>query len=151
MGLVFIAYPTAIDNMDAPNFWTILFGITLYMLGIDSAFSMVEATSTVICDTPTGKKYPRMFVAFMLCFLGFLCSIPFCTNWGFILFDTIDHYLCVYLLLLVGILQCFGCGWGFNAAETLDKSTTHKYSLWYLALSFWGLLILEGIIFVSLG
>lgn len=104
MGLAFIAYPSAIDTMAAPNFWAVLFGLTLYMLGIDSAFSMVEATSTVICDTPAGKKYPRMFVAFALCFLGFCCSIPFCTNWGFVLFDSIDHYLCVYLLLLVGIL-----------------------------------------------
>ena len=150
MGLAFIAYPSAIDTMDAPNFWAVLFGLTLYMLGIDSAFSMVEATSTVICDTPSGKKIPRMFVAFILCIFGFVCSIPFCTNWGFILFDTIDHYLCVYLLLLVGILQCFGCGWGFDVPDTMEKSEVHKISLWILSISFWGILVILGIIFVAI-
>lgn len=47
-GLAFIAFPTACDLMDWPNFWTFLFSATLFFLGIDSAFSMVEATSTVI-------------------------------------------------------------------------------------------------------
>jgi len=150
MGLAFIAYPSAIDTMDAPNFWAVLFGLTLYMLGIDSAFSMVEATSTVICDTPTGKKYPRMFVAFVLCILGFAFSIPFCTNWGFVLFDTIDHYLCVYLLLLVGILQCFGCGWGFDVPDTMLKSDVHRTSLWVLSIGFWFVLIVVGAIFVGI-
>jgi len=104
IGLAFIAYPTACDMMPASNVWAVILGLTLFLLGIDSAFSMVEATSTVICDTPAGKKYPRMFVAFVLCFAGFIFSIPFCTNWGFVLFDVIDHYLCAFLLVLVGIL-----------------------------------------------
>jgi len=91
-----------------------------------------------------------MFVAFLLCVFGFFFSIPFCTNWGFVLFDTIDHYLCVYLLLLVGILQCFGCGWGFDAARTLGKSPTHSTSLWTLTISFWFILTVLGIIFVAI-
>jgi solute carrier family 6 GABA transporter-like protein 1 len=104
MGLAFIAYPTAIDLMSAPNLWAIMLSITLFTLGVDSAFSMVEATATVICDTKWGKQFPRAFVAFFLCLLGFLLSIPFCTNWGFFLFDVVDHYLSNYLLILVGIL-----------------------------------------------
>lgn len=51
IGLAFIAYPTACDLMNKPNFWSILLALTLFTLGVDSAFSMVEATSTVICDT----------------------------------------------------------------------------------------------------
>ena len=70
IGLAFIAYPTACDLMPLPNLWALILGFTLFLLGIDSAFSMVEATSTVICDTPTGRGYPRMFVAFVLCFGG---------------------------------------------------------------------------------
>lgn len=124
-GLAFIAYPAAIDEMPGSNFWCVLLGLVLFMLGIDSAFSMVEATSTVICDTPSGKKIPRMFVAFFLCFFGFLISIPFCTNWGYVLFDVIDHYLCAYLLIIVGIMQCFGVGWGFDAEQTMAKSDKH--------------------------
>ena len=50
VGLAFIAYPTAIDMMPWSNLWAFLLGITLFMLGIDSAFSMVEAAATVISD-----------------------------------------------------------------------------------------------------
>jgi SNF family Na+-dependent transporter len=135
--------------MMAPNLWAIMLSITLFTLGVDSAFSMVEATATVICDTKWGKQFPRAFVAFLLCLLGFVLSIPFCTNWGFFLLDVVDHYLANYLLILVGILQCAGCGWGFDVERTHEKSAFHEKSLKYLTKSFWLIVILFGIIFPS--
>lgn len=114
VALAFYTYPTAIDLMSFQNFWAFILGSTLFMLGIDSSFSAIEATSTVICDTTWGKRAPRMFVAFVLCIIGFVGSVPFCCNWGFIIFDVVDHYLCAYLLNLIGILQAFGCGWFFD-------------------------------------
>jgi len=42
------------DNMPGANFWAILFAVTLFTLGIDSAFSLVEAVSTVLADTSAG-------------------------------------------------------------------------------------------------
>lgn len=136
--------------MPGSNFWTILLGLVLFMLGIDSAFSMVEATSTVICDAPSMKKIPRMFVAFALCFFGFLISIPFCTNWGYVLFDVIDHYLCAYLLIIVGIMQCFGVGWGFDAEETMNMSENHATSLKFLTISYWILTVVLPIVFIAI-
>uniref|UniRef100_A0A7S3CRJ8 Uncharacterized protein n=1 Tax=Strombidium rassoulzadegani TaxID=1082188 RepID=A0A7S3CRJ8_9SPIT len=149
LGLAFIAYPTAIDQMDIPNFWCILLGITLYLLGIDSAFSMVEATSTVICDTKWGSQFPRMFVAFVLCLLGFIIAIPFCTNFGLVLFDVIDYYLSNGLLIIVGLLQCLGCGWGFDVEATYNKSQDYANSLFALTVSFWVTLFSLGLFFVS--
>lgn len=151
IGLAFIAYPTACDMMPLPNLWALILGLTLFLLGIDSAFSMVEATSTVICDTPTGRGYPRMFVAFVLCFGGFILSIPFCTNWGFVLFDVIDHYLCAFLLILVGILQCAGVGWAFDAERTRALSEQHRKSMDFLAGAYWVVLLICGLVFVPLG
>lgn len=52
-GLAFIAYPTAVDMMKWSNFWAFLLGMVLFLLGIDSAFAMVEATSTVVADLKT--------------------------------------------------------------------------------------------------
>lgn len=149
-GLAFIAYPTAVDLMGWPNFWAFFLGLTLFLLGVDSAFSMVEATATVVADIPSLKKVPRMLIAFIICMAGFIMSIPFCTNWGFVLFDVIDHYLCTYLLLLVGIFQCVGCGWGFDVERTLRISEKHALSLKYLTGSFWGFLFVVGLVFVLL-
>lgn len=148
VGLAFIAYPTAIDMMTWSNLWAFLLGTTLFMLGIDSGFSMVEAAATVMSDLRTLRDWPRSFIAFFLCIAGFLCSVPFCTNWGFVLFDVIDHYLCTYLLLLCGIFQCFGCGWGFDVEDTVKKSPEHAKSLKYLSFTFWAYMLIVGLVFV---
>ena len=119
IGLAFIAYPAAIETLPAPNLWTLILALTLFALGLDSAFSMVEATSTVISDTTIGKILPRKLVALILCSAGCCCSFVFCFNWGFTYFDTVDHYLAVYLLLLLGIMQAFGAGWIFDLQKTI--------------------------------
>lgn len=137
IGLAFFTYPTAIDTMKGKNFWAFLLGFTLFLLGIDSSFSAIEATSTVICDTAWKGKAPRMFIVFILCLIGFLGSLPFCCNWGFVLFDVVDHYLCAYLLLMIGILQAFGCGWFFDLKKTMDKSQAHSSSLKILGIGYW--------------
>ena len=101
--------------MKGANFWAILFGFTLFFLGIDSSFSTLEATSTVLHDTRLGRETPRKLAALVLCVFGAICSAVFCFNWGFTAFDVVDHYLNVYLMLLMGVLECFGCGWVYEA------------------------------------
>lgn len=146
VGLAFITYPTAIDLLPGSNFWAFLLGCTLFMLGIDSSFSAIEATSTVICDTAWGGVVPRSFVAFVLCVVGFLGSFPFCFNFGFTLFDVVDHYLCAYLLLMIGILQAFGCGWFFDADVQRNKTVGHWKSIWFLTISYWTMLLIIGLV-----
>jgi hypothetical protein len=101
---------------------------------------MVEATSTVITDTPTGEKIPRKLVALVLCGLGAALSFIFCFNWGYTYFDVVDHYLSVYLLLFLGVFQCFGAGWVYNYGESV--ATSGSGSTMVLFVGFWGSLIL---------
>jgi len=138
--LAFITYPTAIDKMTNRNVWAFILGLSMFMLGIDSSFSLIEATSTVICDTAWKGKAPRIFIAFVLCLCGLIGSFPFCFNWGFVLIDVVDHYLCAYLLNMIGVLQAFGCGWFFEATLTMEKSQGHRQSIILLGFSYWGLL-----------
>lgn len=65
-GLAYIALPTAAAEMPGANFWNLLLFTTLFTLGIDSAFSMVEAISTVLYDTPAGRKINRMIIALVV-------------------------------------------------------------------------------------
>lgn len=104
LGLAFVAYPTAIDTMAGPNFWMLMFTLTLFTLGIDSQFSFVEAVLTVVMDTQWGQKVSKLKLSLALCLFGAIGSTIFCFNWGFTFFDVIDHYLNVYLVLLMGIL-----------------------------------------------
>lgn len=62
-GLAYIALPTAATALPGANFWNILLYLTIFLLGLDSAFSLVEAISTVLHDTPIGRKINRMLIA----------------------------------------------------------------------------------------
>jgi SNF family Na+-dependent transporter len=142
--LVFVTYPEAIDTIKAPNFWGIILSLTLFLLGLDSAFAMVEAVSTVIYD---GMKTPphRAVITLGLCVMGFLISLLFCTNWGLILFDVFDHYLSNYLLFIVGILQCLGVGWLFDIDRTMAISENHHKSVMISTYGYWFFLFICGV------
>lgn len=104
VGLAFIAYPAAIETMPAANFWALLFTLTLFTLGIDSAFAMVEGTVIVIQDSFLGKYLSKFFVSLILCSFGAIIGVIFCFNWGFAYFDSIDHYLNIYTIMLMAVL-----------------------------------------------
>jgi len=140
IGLAFIAYPTSIETLPGANFWTFMLATTLFTLGIDSAFSLLEATSTVIYDTEAGRKIPRKVTALILCVFGCCVSTLFCSNWGFTLFDVVDHYLSVYLMLLLGILQCFGSAWVYEAENVMHEVNTRSVAI--LAGGYWALILI---------
>lgn len=112
--MAFIAYPTVLDYGNGSKFWSILLFMTLFTLGIDSAFAMVEANATVVLDTPRGKKYPRKFIALLFCFFGALLSGLFCFNFGLTFFDVVDKYNSDLLLIFLGVLQCWAVGWIYD-------------------------------------
>ena len=119
IGLAFIAYPAAIEEMPGSNGWSFILSITLFTLGIDSAFSLMEAASTVLQDSNTFKNTPRKLIALILCLAGAFFSLFFSFNWGFTYFDVVDHFLNVYLMLLLGIMECFGAAWVYGVPEFL--------------------------------
>ena len=49
-GLVFVAYPSALELLPGSRFFSIVFFLTLFFLAIDSAFSIVEAVVTALSD-----------------------------------------------------------------------------------------------------
>merc|ERR1712228_897449 len=54
-GLVFETLPVAISTFKGANFFGIIFYLCLVLLGIDSAFSLIEALATVIFDSDLNK------------------------------------------------------------------------------------------------
>ena len=144
IGLAFVAYPAAIETMPGPNGWALILGVTLFTLGIDSSFSMLEATATVMADAPAFKEMPRKLLALILCVLGAISSIAFSFNWGFTYFDVVDHYLNVYLMLLIGVLETMGVGWVYEAPEICAKGRAYKASVMVLSIGYWATLVIFG-------
>jgi len=143
-GLAFIAYPTALEySGTGGRFWSILLFLTLFTLGIDSAFAMVEACATVVLDTPNGRKYPRKFVAFVFCILGAALSSVFCFNFGLVLFDVIDKYNSDLLMIFLGVLQCWAVGWIYDWERVQTKFSAKSWKV--LNYGYWVPLIIIGI------
>jgi SNF family Na+-dependent transporter len=141
-GLAFIAYPAAAEEMPGSNFWILLLGITLFTLGIDTAFSLVEAISTVVYDTEKGKSVPRKLTALIVCILGWLGSLLFCPSWGYTHFDVADRYISVYLMFVLGIMQCFAAAWAFRFQVVYAGED--KKSIQLLSYTYWITLIILG-------
>jgi len=111
--LAFVSYPAGVAMSSNPNLWGILFFGCLLFLGIDSAFSMIIAFTTVIDDAWFSKKFPlkKPVVTGIVCGVGFLLGFVFLFDTGFDLMDVVDNYLSNWCLMLIGFVQAVACGW----------------------------------------
>lgn len=108
VGLTFIAFPAvAAREEDMTGMFT-LFMILLYVAGIDSAYSYVESLVCNILDhfrvNTTNHLGQRIGATAFVCIMGIALSAIFTTNFGWILFDLVDHYMSSYIVIAVGLM-----------------------------------------------
>lgn len=132
IGLAFVAYPKAISLLPfLPQVFGFLFFATLFVAGLSSSISIIEAFNSAVIDK---FHYPRKAVTSILCILGFLGSTIFTTGGGLFWTDILDHFLSHYGLVTVGILECVLIGWIYKA-EKLRQHINHisdlKIGLWW--------------------
>lgn len=111
----FLTYPEALAQMPGANFWAIIFFATLFLLGMSSAFAMLEAMVTGIIDTDWGKKYPRPVVVTGIMLVSMLISVPFTTEFGYDMLSAADTW--------VNYLALFFIVW----AEATCATTLYRY------------------------
>ncbi|MES1913318.1 MAG: hypothetical protein MHM6MM_005512, partial [Cercozoa sp. M6MM] len=105
LSLAFMTYPVALAKLPAPQFFCLLFFLTLFLLGVDSAFSMVEAVCTAIQDSTTFKRVPRRRVVLAVSALGFAISLIFITDFGLYLLDCTDAFINTPGMIFIGFLE----------------------------------------------
>ena len=116
--LAFIIYPDAIRRLGeyAPLFGGIFF-LMLLLLGIDSAFSLVEGAASALVEK-TGRKHAG--ITAVICVIGFSVGLVFCTRAGGNWVDWANHICNDIGLPLVMLLQCIVAGWLFGAHRIQD-------------------------------
>jgi len=132
LSLAFVAFPKALSLMPLPTVFSIIFFLTLVSLAIDSAFSLVEAISTVISDRIENAK--REIIAAIVCLLGFVAGIVYTTGAGLYFLDIVDHFITNFSLVAVGILECIIIGWIFGAKrlrEFFNTVSDFKIGVWW--------------------
>ncbi|HDS30874.1 MAG TPA: sodium-dependent transporter [Firmicutes bacterium] len=122
--LAFVTFPKAIAMMGP---WATIMGIMFFLmlltLGVDSAFSLVEAASTAISDELQLNQHK---VSIGLCVVGFLAGLLFITQGGLFWLDIVDNWMSLFGLIVIAFLEALFFGWFFD----LKILTNHfdKYS-----------------------
>lgn len=132
IGLAFIAYPKAISLLPfLPRLFGVLFFSTLFVAGLSSSISIIEAFNSALIDK---FHYNRKTTTSVLCILGFLGSIVFTTGGGLYWIDIVDHFLSHYGLVLVGLLECILIGWIYKAEKIrhhVNHISSFKIGKWW--------------------
>lgn len=119
-GLVFGTWPVVLGTMPGGIHWVRILFFDLFLLGLDSLFSMLEAVMTVARDTQWFKNVPKWKVSAVCCWIAFLYSLLYCTDAGLIWLDAIDYYI-NFTMLLVGFFETFALGWVYGINEQVRK------------------------------
>merc|ERR1712070_1083699 len=75
--------------------------------------------------------------AFFVCFTGAVLSLFFTSNFGWVLFDLVDHYITSYIVIGAALMECIAVGWMFEKDTTAQMSENHAKSLKWLAIAYW--------------
>jgi neurotransmitter:Na+ symporter, NSS family len=131
-GLAFVVFPQALSLMPYAAVFSVFFFLMILSLGIDSAFSLVEAVNAVIHDK--WKNVSKQKIAAITCSVAFLFGILFTTRAGLYYLDVFDHFVTNFGLVIVGILQCIAVGWIYGAdklREFINKHSHIKLGKWW--------------------
>lgn len=122
--------------MPLSGLFSALFFLMLLSLGIDSAFSLVEAVNAVILDEREDWKVSQ--VSIWVCLAGFISGIIYTTRAGLYFLDIVDHFVTNYNLVLVGICQAILAGWIYGAEKL--RRYINSVSDWQLG-KWWNLAV----------
>ena len=137
-GLAFVVYPEAINQLPAGNrIFGALFFLVLIVAGLSSAISLTEAFSCSVCDK---FNITRKKATTIICSIGLLGSIIFCTRAGLFILDIVDHFINNYALIIGGILECMLIGWVLKSRvmrRHVNKVSSVKlWPVWDIAVRF---------------
>ena len=136
---LFAAYPAALSTIPGGLHWVRLLFLSLVMLGLDSAFALVESAASLVEDSQFGKAVPsKAILVAIICVIGFFGGLIYTTDAGLIFLDTIDYYV-NFAVLFLGFCKALSAGWIYGMGKQMDKL---GYSLvyGYFGATFGGLL-----------
>lgn len=133
IGLAFVTFPQAISLLPAGQIAVgIIFFLMLLSLGIDSAFSLVEASSTSFSDE---LKINRHKTTVTICIIGFLAGLLFISDGGLHWLDIVDNWMNTWGLVVIAFLEALLFGWFFNLKQLqkqIDKCSEIKAGAWWV-------------------
>jgi len=91
------------------------------MIGLDSAFALVEGVASLIEDSQYGNAVPsKAVLVAVICTLGFFGGLVYTTDAGLIFLDTIDFYV-NFAVLFLGFCKAISAGWVYGMGKQMEK------------------------------
>ncbi|XP_073681275.1 sodium-dependent proline transporter [Garra rufa] len=119
-GLAFVAYPEALALLPGSVFWSILFFLMLFMLGVDTLFGNMEGICTAVLDEfpqlRSNLKHKTLFLA-LLCFSFYLMGLLLITDGGIYWFTLIDSFSTSFGLIIITLFMCIGISFFYGVNQ----------------------------------
>jgi NSS family neurotransmitter:Na+ symporter len=157
-GLAFVTFPYALSRLPtAPGVFSVVFFVALLTLGIDSAFSIVEACLASVLDSKPG--WWRRTVLPAICLVGLAIGTIYCFGGGGLnILGFVDDLINGPTgILTVALAECLIVGWAYGGrfvksmrAHANQRSDWPLYRWWefvvrYLAPALLALLIVWSV------
>ncbi len=121
--LAFVTYPTIISLLPVGSvIFGVLFFLMILTLGIDSAFSLIEAGAASLIEK---YKLKRVYVNIGFAIVAGVIGLIYTTQSGLFWLDIVDYFMNNFGLLVVGVLMCVAVGW-FYKHEEIRKYANSK-------------------------
>uniref|UniRef100_A0A7N8WKM6 Transporter n=1 Tax=Mastacembelus armatus TaxID=205130 RepID=A0A7N8WKM6_9TELE len=119
-GLAFVAYPEALALLPGSVFWSILFFLMLFMLGVDTLFGNMEGITTAVLDEfPQLRQntlHKSLFLG-ALCFCFYLMGLLLVTDGGIYWFTLIDSFSTSFGLIIITLFMCIGISFFYGSSS----------------------------------
>ena len=62
------------------------------------------------------RSYPALLPA-LICFIGFLCGLPFICEAGVYWFELVDSYVALFVVFLIGAAECLAVSYLYGSSR----------------------------------
>ncbi|KAJ8877946.1 hypothetical protein PR048_022409 [Dryococelus australis] len=134
-GLAFIIFTEAINQFPGAQFWSILFFLMLFTLGIDSQFGTLEGVVTSIVDMKLFPNLRKEILTGVLCLLCCAISMSFAHGAGSYVFVLFDNFSGNFPLLIIALFECLGVSYVYGLkrfADDIELMTGKRPGLYWL-------------------
>lgn len=119
IALAFIAYPETISKIDfCPQFFSMMFFIMLFTLGIGSNIGMTSCILTVVRDTFPKLKCWKVVLA--IAAVGVSVGSIYTTPGGQYVITFLDFYGASFVALILAIIEIFTVSWIYGVDRFCD-------------------------------
>lgn len=128
--IAFLTLPEGTAQMPAAQFWSAIFFLTLMILGVSSAFALLDTFISLICDSNFGRHWNRSIVVTAAVVVSFLISLVFCTEFGYYLLDGFDTWLNNFSLVWTVMCEFLGATMVYRYKDVIAAVGLPSFALW---------------------